>query len=134
MNARHAGEEHGVIGVAICAPGMNTAVAVWAESNNESRVIRSAIAQPSDMVRLKIGTSVFACERCQRLAAFAVVSCASQHVVTKVAATLVNVTRCACSRSHRRNRCNAPRQISTEDGTKLPHRILELYTKVMGGL
>ena len=28
----------------------------------------------------------------------------------------------------------APRQISTEDGTKLAHRILELYTKVMGGL
>jgi hypothetical protein len=27
-----------------------------------------------------------------------------------------------------------PRQISTEDGTKLAHRILELYTKVMGGL
>jgi hypothetical protein len=26
------------------------------------------------------------------------------------------------------------RQISTEDGTKLAHRILELYTKVMGGL
>jgi len=26
-----------------------------------------------------------------------------------------------------------PRQISTEDGTKLAHRILELYTKVMGG-
>jgi hypothetical protein len=28
----------------------------------------------------------------------------------------------------------SPRQISTEDGTKLAHRILELYTKVMGGL
>ena len=27
-----------------------------------------------------------------------------------------------------------PRQISTEDGTKLAHRILELYTKVLGGL
>src|SRR4029453_19550998 len=27
-----------------------------------------------------------------------------------------------------------PRQISTEDGTKLPHPILELYTKIMGGL
>ena len=27
-----------------------------------------------------------------------------------------------------------PRQISTEDGTKLAHRILELYTRVMGGL
>jgi hypothetical protein len=27
-----------------------------------------------------------------------------------------------------------PRHISTEDGTKLAHRILELYTKVMGGL
>src|SRR6478672_2976834 len=27
-----------------------------------------------------------------------------------------------------------PRQISTEGGTKLAHRILELYTKVMGGL
>jgi hypothetical protein len=27
-----------------------------------------------------------------------------------------------------------PRQISTEDDTKLAHRILELYTKVMGGL
>jgi hypothetical protein len=26
------------------------------------------------------------------------------------------------------------RQISTEDGTKLAHRILELYTRVMGGL
>jgi hypothetical protein len=26
------------------------------------------------------------------------------------------------------------RQISTEDGTKLAHRILQLYTKVMGGL
>jgi hypothetical protein len=29
---------------------------------------------------------------------------------------------------------NSPREISTEDGTKLAHRILELYTKVMGGL
>jgi hypothetical protein len=28
----------------------------------------------------------------------------------------------------------SPRKISTEDGTKLAHRILELYTKVMGGL
>jgi hypothetical protein len=28
----------------------------------------------------------------------------------------------------------SPRQISTEDGTKLAHRILEFYTKVMGGL
>ena len=28
----------------------------------------------------------------------------------------------------------SPREISTEDGTKLAHRILELYTKVMGGL
>jgi len=28
----------------------------------------------------------------------------------------------------------SPRQISTEDGTKLAHRILELYTRVMGGL
>ena len=28
----------------------------------------------------------------------------------------------------------SPRQISTEDDTKLAHRILELYTKVMGGL
>jgi hypothetical protein len=28
----------------------------------------------------------------------------------------------------------SPRQISTEDGTELAHRILELYTKVMGGL
>jgi hypothetical protein len=28
----------------------------------------------------------------------------------------------------------SPRQISTEDGAKLAHRILELYTKVMGGL
>jgi hypothetical protein len=28
----------------------------------------------------------------------------------------------------------SPRQISTEDSTKLAHRILELYTKVMGGL
>ena len=27
-----------------------------------------------------------------------------------------------------------PRQISAEDGTKLAHRILEFYTKVMGGL
>jgi hypothetical protein len=27
-----------------------------------------------------------------------------------------------------------PRQISTVDGTKLAHQILELYTKVMGGL
>lgn len=27
-----------------------------------------------------------------------------------------------------------PRQTSTEDGTKLAHRILEFYTKVMGGL
>ena len=26
------------------------------------------------------------------------------------------------------------RQISTEDGTKLAHRILELYTRVLGGL
>jgi hypothetical protein len=31
-------------------------------------------------------------------------------------------------------RGSSPRQISTEDGTKLAHRILELYTKVMGGL
>ena len=29
---------------------------------------------------------------------------------------------------------NSSREISTEDGTKLAHRILELYTKVMGGL
>ena len=29
---------------------------------------------------------------------------------------------------------NSPRESSTEDGTKLAHRILELYTKVMGGL
>jgi len=29
---------------------------------------------------------------------------------------------------------NSPREISTEDGTKLAHRILELYTRVMGGL
>ena len=28
----------------------------------------------------------------------------------------------------------SPRQISTEDGAKLAHRILELYTKVTGGL
>jgi hypothetical protein len=31
-------------------------------------------------------------------------------------------------------RSYSPRQISMEDGTKLAHRILELYTKVMGGL
>ena len=31
-------------------------------------------------------------------------------------------------------RGDSPRQISTEDGTKLAQRILELYTKVMGGL
>ena len=32
------------------------------------------------------------------------------------------------------NEAIVPREISTEDGTKLAHRILELYTKVMGGL
>ena len=41
-------------------------------------------------------------------------------------------------RSCLQRRCPAnsysPREISTEDGTKLAHRILELYTKVMGGL
>src|SRR4051794_6222208 len=83
---------------------MNTAVAVWAKSNDEGRVIGAAIAQPSDMVRLKIGTSVFACERCQRVAAFAVVSSASQHVVTNVAATLVNVAMCAYCRSRQCSR------------------------------
>ena len=65
VDARHEGEEHGVIGVAICA-GMNTAVAVWRD-NNESRVIRSTIVRPTDIGEaFKIGTSDFTFERCQR--------------------------------------------------------------------
>jgi hypothetical protein len=69
LNLFHTGEERSVVGVAICA-GMNTPVAVWAERDNESRVIWSAIAQPTNVVRLKIRTAVLACESCLRLATF----------------------------------------------------------------
>src|SRR3974390_1131785 len=68
-------------------------------------MIWRTIAQPSDMVGLKIGTAVFACEGRHRAAAFALVSCTSQNIVTNVAAALMDIANCACSRPRLRGCC-----------------------------
>jgi hypothetical protein len=59
---------------------MNFAVAVGAEACHEARIIRTAIAQPPDMMRFQIRFSLCSLERSWEVTQFAYPSCSSQHI------------------------------------------------------
>ncbi|ESX86946.1 hypothetical protein X756_17220 [Mesorhizobium sp. LSHC412B00] len=87
LNLDHTLKHPSIVVTPICSR-MRTPVAVWAKPDHEAGIVRSAIAEPTNMMWLKIRDAVRPKERCGLAAALTISSCASHDVVAHITAAL----------------------------------------------
>ena len=70
---------------------MNAPIAVWAQGNHKGWVIRSAVADPPNVVRFKVRGAISAHEWCWFRAPFTAAVYARKNVVSYVGASLIEI-------------------------------------------